>query len=111
MKKLTKDEFEKTFGMFTECPIPTELSEDLITCIIDALTAEKLCSDPYQSRLSYVYERSNKKYLHVLINYGINNIFLVIVLEGDGVELQSVSEEHIIGYYILDIHVLYGLEC
>jgi hypothetical protein len=104
IKKLTEEEFNSTFippmtFMYQE----DETSDiDLIPYVESVINIEKLDTSIDNLKIDSIYHNGKKTYEHVLINYGIDNIFLLFIVD--------LNDKSVYGYYFLDLSKNQDLE-
>lgn len=104
IKNLSDKEFNATF-----LPPMNFMDEDDETSGVDlksfvqgVLAKENIDLRTDQLQIDSIYHNSDKTYEHVLIDYGIENKFIVIVVE--------LLQKAIYGYYLLDLSNQYGID-
>jgi len=104
INKLSDKEFHKTFSPpMQELGFDDETSGiNLKKYIQKIIKKEKLKTSTKDIEIHYVYHSPNEKYEHILFNYGVNELYLVIVI--------NLINKDIIGYHILDLLEKYGIE-
>ena len=102
-RTLSKDEYLATFlepmrrleADEVERPVP-------IGAYVDECLREVRPSVPReQFAISHVYENGDQSFYHVLVSYGVQNRFLVLVVDRVRQEIH--------GHYLLDLNTEYGL--
>ena len=101
---LAKDEFLTTMGQpmrfiddeDDECPA-VPIGDYLRECI----AGEGIPTDADSVEIHAVYATPGNKYCHILLTWGVPNVFLVIVTQP--------REQHVNGHYLLDLNGEYGL--
>jgi len=104
MTALSKDEYLATFVEpmrslgAEESYKPVQIGEYVAGCIREfnpPVTRDQL-------QIQHIYLNGDKSFYHVLINYGPQNCFLVIVVD--------CNREAVHGHYLLDLNTEYGLD-
>ncbi|MDO1451301.1 hypothetical protein Q0590_33815 [Rhodocytophaga aerolata] len=102
--RLSEAEFNNTFeppmqllGMDDESS-KVNLKEYVENIILE----EGLNTSIEDIEIHYVYHHPRKRYEHILLNYGIENVYATIVV--------SLSNKQIEGYHILDLNEKYSLD-
>lgn len=104
MSALSKDEYLATFVEpmrslgAEESYKPVQIGEYVADCLREfdpPFTRDQL-------QIEHIYLNGNESFYHVLINYGLRNRFLVIVVD--------CQREVIHGHYLLDLNIEYGLD-
>ena len=104
VRQLTKDEFIATFVEPMRGLEAHEVSQPVhIGAYVDeCIRTFDLPVTRAQLQIQHVYLNGDETFYHVLIHYGRQNEFLVIVVDG--------RQESVHGYYVLDLNGEYGLE-
>jgi hypothetical protein len=77
---------------------PVQIGEYVAECIrgfVPPVTRDQL-------QIHHIYLSGNRSFYHVLINYGLRNRYLIIVVDCD--------REAVYGHYLLDLNAEYGLD-
>ena len=103
IKKLSNKEFQHTFT-----PPMRFLEEDeessgisLKKYVQKIIRKEKLDTTLKDIEIHYVYHTPDEKYEHILLNYGIKELYMVIV--------NNLESRKTLGYHILDLIEKYDL--
>lgn len=75
---------------------------DIVSYVESVIYAENLNASVPDLKIDSIYHNGKKTYEHVLLNYGLENFFLVIVVE--------LKDNSVYGYYILDLNKKADLE-
>jgi|GEM_PF-6319806 len=101
--KLTNEEFKATFKapmrLLGENDEPSAV--DITDYTEKIITAESLDISISDIQIHYIYHNFDSTFEQVLLNYGIENLFLVIVI--------NLKSTDIAGYYILNLNEKYGV--
>lgn len=101
IRRLTEEEFLEYF----EAPMKKMSIDDETSGIniksyaIEILKVENIVTDLADLEIPYVYLHPKKNYEHILLSYGAEDLFIVIITD----------TKAIIGYYILDLKEKYGI--
>jgi hypothetical protein len=101
IKKLTEEEFNSTFiPPMTFMYHEDETSDiDIISYVESVIQAEDLNASIPDLKIDSIYHNGEKTFEHVLLNYGLENFFLVIIVE--------LKDNSVYGYHILDLNKKY----
>lgn len=97
---------EKDFLKYFEAPMKLMGASDETSNVniknytLDILKEEGIDIDLDDLEIPYVYMHPKKCYEHILLSYGVENLFIVIVTD----------LKQIIGYHILDLNEKYGID-
>jgi len=103
INKLTDKEFQDTFTPPMRFLEENEESSgiSLKKYVQKIIRKEELNTIIGNIEIHYVYHTPDEKYEHILFNYGIKELFMVIVI--------NLKTRKILGYHILDLIAKYGL--
>ena len=104
IKRLSEKEFQDTFTSPMRFLDENEESSGikLKTYVQKILIKEKLNTTIEDIEIHYVYHTPDEKYEHILFNYGIQELYLVII--------NDLESRKIKGYHILDLIEKYKIE-
>jgi len=102
VKRLEEEEFLKYFeSPMKQMGLDDETSGiNLKNYTIEILKVEGISIDLDDLEIPYVYIHPNKCFEHILLSYGVKDLFIVIVT----------NTKEIIGYHILDLKEKYGIK-
>ena len=102
MKQLTEEEFESTF---TPPMLDiTTTAEEVINVwpyVENVLTSDYAEADTGSWDVEYVYINQPESHQHILINTGMENVYLVVVVD--------IHKRSIYGHHLLNLNQKYGL--
>ena len=78
-----------------DCPV-VQIGDYFRNCI----RSENIATDVESAEIHAVYAAPGNEYCHVLLNWGVNNLFLVIVTQP--------NKHRVYGHYLLDVNEEYG---
>lgn len=102
INKLTEAEFQSYFTAPMRLIGEDEKSSGihLGDYVLEILKVEDMGVSLDDIEIPYVYEGASKNYEHILLSFGIDDSFIVIVTD----------RKEIIGYHVLDLKELYGIK-
>jgi hypothetical protein len=105
-RELTRNEFLATMpgpvrsmGIDEPSPIP---GISIKECVLEALPIMGSKASLDTGEIHHVYLTEDGEFAHVLVNFGEENVFLVVILDRSAREIR--------GYYRLNLRKEYGLE-
>ncbi|RJS94159.1 hypothetical protein [Salinisphaera sp. Q1T1-3] len=102
MGRLSEDEFEATFT-----PPMTDVTTSVVAMVDVWPYIERVLASEYEAfetdswDVEYVYINRPESHLHLLINTGMENVYLVVVVD--------ILEKEIYGHDLLNLNQKYGL--
>ncbi len=107
IKKLSEEEFLQYFNdpMRLKGKDFEITGNKLKSYLSRVVKKENIKFDSEKIELSYVYEEADGKYEHLILSYGKEDVFLVIIINK-----EKILGYQILGYYILDLKEKYGIE-
>jgi hypothetical protein len=103
IRVLTKQDYLATFsGKVTDVTKLGDATVDIWPYVIEANRNLEFSEYVIEHRLvEYVYRSEDGRYDHVLIPYGAENVYLVVIVDR--------SNELVHGHYLLDLNEEYGV--
>ena len=102
MRQLSNDEFESTFTPpMTDITSTAEEVVEVWEYIEGVMYTEYACVETDSWDVEYIYTNQSESHQHILINTGMENVYLIVVVD--------VHSKSIYGHHLLNLNQKYGL--